>query len=346
MLVEKPLVSVIIPVYKTEKYLESSVESVVSQTYDNIEIILVDDGSPDNSPYICDKLAETYKNVQVVHKVNGGLSDARNQGMGKATGKYVFFLDSDDTIENDTIFSMVEIAENENADVVIPDRYYKCFEGKEGRELCYLFSRTNSYTNNPIKFATDVIIAQGCAWRATSVLYNNSIIKNNNCLFPLGYISEDVVFNLLFFSYAQKCSFIKKPTLNYLKRKGSITTSFNRNFFENILYIDSQAEAFMKRNAILTDDNQLKLNALLSKNFIVYLFKIYSKNGLTKAEKEALANVIFKNKRVIESTKTKMIKPYFNKKLLGFLVVIIHNLLRFKCKNLAVLLIKTINYMR
>ena len=94
----KDLISIIIPIYKVEKFLDRCVESVVNQTYSNLEIILVDDGSPDNCPYMCDEWAEKDSRIKVIHKLNGGLSDARNEGLKSSTGKYVGFVDSDDWI--------------------------------------------------------------------------------------------------------------------------------------------------------------------------------------------------------------------------------------------------------
>ena len=96
-----PCVSVIIPVYKVEEYLERCIESVLGQTLDDLEIILVDDGSPDNCPRICDQYAEKDRRVSVIHKKNGGLASARNAGMKNASGEYIFFLDSDDWLELD-----------------------------------------------------------------------------------------------------------------------------------------------------------------------------------------------------------------------------------------------------
>ena len=96
---EKDLISVIIPVYKVEKFLEKCVNSVLEQTYKNLEIILVDDGSPDGCPALCDELAKKDKRIKVIHKKNGGVSSARNAALDEAKGKYVCFVDSDDYIE-------------------------------------------------------------------------------------------------------------------------------------------------------------------------------------------------------------------------------------------------------
>ena len=114
----EPLVSVIIPVYKTEEYLAECVDSVLAQTYKKLEIILVDDGSPDNAPAMCDDYALRDDRIRVVHKKNGGLSDARNAGKAIATGRYLTFLDSDDILAPETVEHMLELAQKEQAQVV------------------------------------------------------------------------------------------------------------------------------------------------------------------------------------------------------------------------------------
>lgn len=114
---EQKMVSVIVPVYNAEKFVEGCVESLVSQTYPNVEIILVNDGSKDQSPKICDALAEKHKNIRVIHKANAGVSAARNDGMKAAKGEYIHFCDSDDTLEPETYQEIIDKLEAENADV-------------------------------------------------------------------------------------------------------------------------------------------------------------------------------------------------------------------------------------
>ena len=113
-----PQISIIVPVYKTEAYLEKCVESIVKQTYSNIEIILVDDGSPDTCPAICDKLADTYENVIVYHKQNGGQGSARNYGVEKAHGDFIVFVDSDDYVSADYVQYMWDLKTQTGADIV------------------------------------------------------------------------------------------------------------------------------------------------------------------------------------------------------------------------------------
>ena len=113
-----PLITVIIPVFKTELYVEKCVDSVFNSDYENIEIILVDDGSPDRCPEICDEICRKYDFVKVIHKENGGLSSARNAGLDAACGEYVTFVDSDDLITSDMISEMYSIACKENCRIV------------------------------------------------------------------------------------------------------------------------------------------------------------------------------------------------------------------------------------
>lgn len=115
---EKPLISVIVPVYKVEPYINRCVESIVNQTYKNLEIILVDDGSPDNCPKMCDEWAEKDNRIKVIHKQNGGVSSARNEGIANSNGEYISFVDSDDWITKDYIEHMIGIIFNNNVDAV------------------------------------------------------------------------------------------------------------------------------------------------------------------------------------------------------------------------------------
>lgn len=107
-------VSIILPIYNVEKYLEKCVNSVISQTYQNIEVILVDDGSKDSSGRICDELVESDNRIKVIHKKNGGLASARNAGYEMATGEYIMYIDSDDVIKNDIAEKCVSAMEKNN----------------------------------------------------------------------------------------------------------------------------------------------------------------------------------------------------------------------------------------
>lgn len=118
-LLKTPLVSIIVPVYKTKEYLSQCVQSILSQSYSSLEIILVDDGSPDECPALCDAYAAQDERIRVIHKENGGPSSAREAGIQNASGDYIMVVDSDDWIESDTIANCIEVAQRDNADCVM-----------------------------------------------------------------------------------------------------------------------------------------------------------------------------------------------------------------------------------
>lgn len=307
-----PLVSVVIPVYKVEKYLKQSVKSVIDSTYKNTQIILVDDGSPDNCPQICDEFASTHSNISVIHKENGGLSSARNAGIHIANGEYILFLDSDDTLCADAIEGMIISALQTNADIIMPDRYIKVFENTKEEKLVFHFDK-ECYINTPIDFAVEVMIGKGRAWRAHSLLYKHNVIKNNNINFPVGYTSEDIIFNLDVMIYAKNISFYPHSTIRYLKREGSITSSFDPDFINTIWFIDEKVKDFLIKANRQRAEDMNKKNSLLCRNIITYLTSFMSKkNTMNYSNKSKTADLFLLDQRVAEAFKDKPILPYFN----------------------------------
>ena len=129
------LVSIIVPIYKVEPYLDQCVQSIVDQTYANLEIILVDDGSPDNCPAMCDAWAEKDSRIRVIHKANGGVSSARNAGLDMATGSYIAFVDADDWLEPAAVEILLEQAVSTGADIVVGNYYFDYVDGRSAQAL-------------------------------------------------------------------------------------------------------------------------------------------------------------------------------------------------------------------
>lgn len=216
-----PMVSIVMPVYNVEKYICASIESVLAQTYTDFELIIVDDGSPDYSPQICDEYASKNNRIKVIHKLNGGLSSARNVGIDQAEGKYILFIDSDDTIEPNLLEKTVPIAEKENADVVIfgiktiVTREGKQVSKKEGSHKKQVFSTHSEIEKNFVN------LAKQSMWNhPVDKLYRKAIITGNNVRADSYYdrVCEDTVFLLDLFPYIEKICIVEGCFYNYFIR--------------------------------------------------------------------------------------------------------------------------------
>ena len=211
----EPLISVIVPVYKVEPYLRKCVDSILSQTYTNLEVILVDDGSPDGCPAICDEYAAKDSRVKVIHKENGGLSDARNAGMAQATGVYLSFVDSDDLLPENAVEALLEAALRENAQLVIGR--HKRFED-EPEQILETAASIQSLT--PVEAMEDML-KNGCASWAR--LYRKEI--HQDVLFPVGEINEDEAIVLRLLERCERIAFTNAVVYHYRCRPESITTA-------------------------------------------------------------------------------------------------------------------------
>ncbi len=219
------MISVIIPVYNVEKYLVECVNSVINQTYRDIEIILVDDGSTDNSGLICDELKKKDSRIVVIHKQNEGLSDARNAGFKCSHGEYIYFLDSDDYIKDYALERMLSVIDRDKADIVCFDAetIYEDFEDKKYREY---YTRKNDYITD--KGATTLykqIIAKDYYVCVPFMLFRRKFLKNNHLLFKKGIIHEDILFTTIAFVRADRVSFVREKLYTRRMRSGSIMSS-------------------------------------------------------------------------------------------------------------------------
>lgn len=197
------LISVIVPVYKVEKYIHKAVNSILEQTYRNLEVILVDDGSPDNCPKICDEYAAKDKRVKVIHQKNMGLAAARTSGIIKAKGEYVSFIDSDDWIESDMLEKMTLAAEKNCADIVICD--YKTFNGDE-EKTCEIHRQklNNEWTVEKFR---DEFLFDNYANFMCNKLYSKKLLNN---IFIPNIIFEDLYVGAELFAKANKIYYVKE----------------------------------------------------------------------------------------------------------------------------------------
>lgn len=261
-------ISIIVPVYKVEKYLSRCVNSLVAQTCKNIEIILVDDGSPDQCPAMCDQLAETDDRIKVIHKANGGLSSARNAGMRIAQGKYIGFVDSDDDVELNMFAEMVEAAEQNNADFVMSD-YVRYLENGE-KYLVSAKLRSGIYDKEDIEkeIYPSLIMGEnidyGPILSVWHCIYNHKFLKNNNIVFANDVKwSEDNLFSAIVGYHANCFVYLKgKGFYHYYQNPGTITTSYRSGAWNVYKRMNEYLEEFFKSKKDYNFDRQLKLHII------------------------------------------------------------------------------------
>lgn len=211
------LISVIIPIYNTGELLNKCVASVVNQDYKNIEIILVDDGSTDETTIsICDKLIDSYQNVFLYHKSNGGSASARNYGIEQSRGKYIGFVDSDDIIDNEMYSKLYSVIKKDNVKVSICGLSTES-EGKV--ELNDIQLSSGCYKNHDLLH----YFFLGHWHSACTCLYEKSSF--DNVRFPEGEVNEDYMLNYYIFKNLDKISFVNKPLYHYIRRENSNTSS-------------------------------------------------------------------------------------------------------------------------
>lgn len=242
-----PKVSVIVPIYNVEKYLEKCINSLLSQTLEDIQIILVNDGSKDNSGNIA-KEYEKNNNDRVIYveKENGGLSDARNYGLKYATGDFIAFLDSDDYIEKNAYEEMYNKAIEENADYVECDFIWE-FPNKIRVDKQYPYKNKKEM----LSFVRVV------AWNK---LIKRQLITDNNLEFPKGLRYEDVEFTYKLIPFVNKFAYVNKPFIHYVQREGSIANVQNERTAEIFTVLDNVIEFYKKNNIYEKYRDELEYN--------------------------------------------------------------------------------------
>ena len=212
-------ISIIVPVFNVEKYIERCVKSIENQSYRNLEIILVDDESPDRCPQICDEYAKRDERIKVLHKKNGGLSDARNAGLDVATGEYIAFVDSDDWVETDFIETLYRNAESENADISIIGCTLVWDNGRKkqlsNEDEYYLFDKETAIR--------ELLKQKKFYCMTCQKMYKRKIF--DTVRFPVGKLYEDVAVSLPTFLRAEKVVVCGKSGYNYYQRSDSIVNS-------------------------------------------------------------------------------------------------------------------------
>lgn len=274
------LVTIVIPVYNAEKYLEECLKSVICQSYKNLEIILINDGSSDTSGEICERFASSDDRVKVIHNDNHGVSYSRNLGISIANGKKILFIDSDDTIDENFVMKMVQPLKQKNFDIVISnvnDIYVardkvKC--RKLPRNLSGIFN--DDYCS---LLQVPIVASPWCK------LYDVGILKINNIRFEEGIsFGEDFLFNISYSEYVKNYSLLREPLYNYYHRE---TTSLmkirSQKNFLGALKVVSQFRIFLNKSKIKDSSKALTYMCL---SYLRYFTKISDGDNTYKGFKE------------------------------------------------------------
>lgn len=292
----KDLITIVVPIYKVEKYLEKCINSILEQTYKNIEIIFVDDGSPDNCGKICDEYAKKDSRIKVIHKENGGLSDARNAGIEIATGKYITFVDSDDYITNDYIEYLYNLIKKYNVKLSICEvkTIWKNTKITENRELKSELLDSKAVFEN-------LLFHKGIEIAAYAKLYLTELWKEYR--FPKGKAYEDTAIIYKLIEKAEKIAYGNKQCYYYVARLGSISKQkgFNKNEED---YIQNTEEMLNYIREKYPDIEVAVDRYELYANFRILRMLIYTKPRLKQMEKEIIMKIKEKEKKVFSCKDT------------------------------------------
>lgn len=242
---QSPLISIIVPIYNVEPYIQRCLDSIINQTYSNLEIILIDDGSPDNCPQICDEYAAKDNRITVIHKKNGGLSDARNAGLDICKGEFISFIDSDDWVEQSYIETLLHILNQTNADVSIVNftkaqSSYKYVLESYERNFTILNS-TQAVAKLWNREEDSIFVT---AW---GKLFKRSLYKNIR--FPKGKIHEDEYTSYKLLYHSKNVAFLDIPLYIYFQRKDSIMGQVEKSSIR-LLRVQVEKYLFFKRKNI------------------------------------------------------------------------------------------------
>lgn len=258
-----PKVSVIVPIYNVEKYLKKCIDSLVGQTLEDIQIILVNDGSTDSSGKIAKEYAEKYpQKILYLEKENGGLSDARNYGIPYATGEYIAFLDSDDYIEKNAYEEMYNKAIAENSDYVECDFIWEYpNKSKIDKKLTNIKETNNNATQQEkLTLAEKQEMLANTRVVAWNKLIKRSIIEENKITFPKGLRYEDVEFTYKLIPHLNRASYVEKNFVHYIQRKNSIANVQNERTAEIFTILDNVIKYYKQNNLYEQYKTELEYN--------------------------------------------------------------------------------------
>lgn len=298
-----PAVSVIVPVYKAEKYLADCIDSILSQVYEDFELILVDDGSPDGCGKICDDYAKQDSRITVIHKQNGGVSSARNAGIKEAKGKYICFVDSDDRLLPEFLKECIKTLESFKTNIAVC-AYSQEIHGLNkdiaySKEPTVLLDRDKSI----MELLEKVLIA--APW---GKLYRADIIKENNITFPLELsCGEDLIFNFRYCDFAKEIAMINKPLYFYnTENEASLMNVYREDLISLKKTIIKELTFYIEKWNV---DKQQKIKF---DNYVYYSYESVLFNTFSKRNKDRFLKKLKYNRSILKSDDFKHALNKFN----------------------------------
>lgn len=293
----KDLVSIIVPIYNAEKYLDECIMSLLNQSYNNIEILLINDGSKDSSLKICNKYKNN-KKIKIFNKKNSGVSDTRNYGIINSNGKFVSFVDSDDYVERDFIKNLVNSMKKNNTDLVIGSYNIVGDKIKTDEEL---LKKLNNVNDKKLILEKLINIEEnncifGYIWRC---LYKKEIITKNNLYFKKLKMSEDYLFLAEYVNNCRNVSIETKKMYNYRINNSSVTSKYIPTLLEDMTYVN---ETIL--NDIISSEKTLYRNyiGIVCNTYLCYIQNI------------AKSNKIITELKKLKSVKNKIFKKYLKER--------------------------------
>lgn len=297
----KPLVTVAVAAYNVEKYLRTGIKCIQNQTYSNIEIILVDDGSTDNTSRICDELAIEDKRIRVFHKKNGGLGSARNVGIDNAKGEYIYFFDVDDSIEQNFISDSVEYAQTKKVDMIIYGYYARFSDSLEEEKITVTERTINNNLELKNAYCNELLWLKhgnGFAWNK---FYRLSFIKRHNFHFGNQRIQQDEPFNMQLYLKLDKVYICPKVYYHYVlyinNNAGSKYIENKEDIITDVYYkfIEFYNKWNLDNNRVLKYIEKRYVNGIFG---VVTLNYFHKDCNLTKKQRYEKINKIIHNKEL------------------------------------------------
>lgn len=283
---QNDLISIVVPVYNVEAYIERCVQSLVSQTYSDYEILLINDGSTDSSGEICEKLAKRYNKIKVFHKINGGLGAARNYGIERAEGEFICFVDSDDMVVSNYLETMITEMKKTKADIVICGYIYQTGNKK-------VYYKNTSKTIEVKEIIPEIAKGNPIYNFAWNKLYKMKYIQKMEKLFEDRHSAEDMYFNCIYYNVINNICIVEQELYTYFVNNSSLSNGRRDNFYydmkkvydafknlcENKNFDTKYADALMivlLRNCVSNYFNYKKINY---KDYLHYITTLYNNEG-------------------------------------------------------------------